>query len=89
MVKRVLVGTREVEIGQYFSSSEFSQDVRNHCVPFLDVFHDDEDEDYDYVVEPLLRRFDEPPFFVIGEVIEFIRQLLEVLHPLPSIAYVF
>ena len=78
MVKRVEVGTREVEILRYFSSPDLRQNERNHCVPLLDVFHDEDDEDYDYVVEPLLRTFYQPDFFMIGEVIEFIRQTLEV-----------
>lgn len=80
MIKRVLVGTQEVEIGQYFSSPELRQDVRNHCVPFFDVFHDEEDDEYDYVAEPLLRRFYEPHFFMVGEVVEFFRQMLEGLQ---------
>lgn len=43
------------------------------------MFHDDSDDEYDYLVEPVhLRTFDGPPFCVVGEVLEFIRQMLEV-----------
>ncbi len=78
MIKRVLAGSQETNILQHFSSSTLRQDNRNHCVPLLDVFNDSEDEDYNYIVEPVLRGFDEPGFFTVGEVVEFVRQMLEV-----------
>ncbi len=89
MIKRVLAGSQETDIGQYFSSPKLREDVRNHCVPFLDVFHDDEDDGYNYIIEPVLRDFKDPGFFAVGEVVEFVRQMLEVRdHTLsPPIAY--
>lgn len=78
MIKRTLAGTQEILIGKFFSTEDIRSNPRNHCVPFLEVFHDDEDEEYDYIVMPVLRPFDDPQFFALGEAVEFVRQTLEV-----------
>ena len=44
----------------------------------LDAFHDDEDDYYDYIVLPLLRKFDDPPFTSVLDVLDFVQQTLEV-----------
>ena len=79
-IKRVGKKTNELEIGRYLvpESSESLQDPNNHCVPILDAFSDPVHCDISYIVMPLLRPFDEPKFGAIGEVIEFVTQLLEV-----------
>lgn len=68
----------EIETGKYFSTKEVASDPRNHCVPFYDVFDVPDDKDKVMFVMPALRMFDDPPFETVGEVIDFIRQILEV-----------
>ena len=55
-----------------------ASDPRNHCVPFLEVIPCPDDDDLTIVVMPFLREFDSPDFDTMGEVLEFIRQMLEV-----------
>ena len=59
---------------------EVSGNVRNHCVPILDYFFvEREDDDVThYIVMPVLRNLDDPPFYAVAEVFEFVRQTLEV-----------
>ncbi|KLO13857.1 hypothetical protein SCHPADRAFT_940067 [Schizopora paradoxa] len=52
------------------------RDPRNHCVPILDSFEIDDDDSI-YIVMPLLRDFDEPNFYSVREVIDFVHQTLE------------
>lgn len=60
------------------SSPERLQDPANHCTPILDSFEDQEDSNAAYIVMPLYRKFDDPPFYYVEEVVDFIRQTLEV-----------
>lgn len=59
------------------------KDPRNHCVPILDHFPDDKEPYTEFIVMPFLRPFNDPPFCYVDEVIDFVRQSLEV-HPLQS-----
>lgn len=58
-------------------------DPRNHCVPILDIFQDDEDESISYMVMPFLRLIDSPPFDTPQDVVEFVDQILEVCVTMP------
>jgi len=66
--------TNEVKIGRHL----VPVNSRNHCVPILDAFQDPVIPDFSYIVMPLLRLFDNPEFGAMGEVIDFVTQLLEV-----------
>jgi len=55
-----------------------TEDSRNHVVPLYDVFVDAVKPHIQYMVMPVLRRFDDPEFVTVGEVVEFISQALEV-----------
>lgn len=77
-VKRVQRDSQEVAIAKLFTSPELSSDPFNHCVPILDHFQDTKDHTLDYIVMPFLRKFDDPEFYSINEVTDFIRQVLEV-----------
>lgn len=68
----------EVRIASRLGSPESQKDERNHCVPILAVFSDDEDPCYQYIVMPVLRPFNEPDFTSFGEVVDFVNQTLEV-----------
>ena len=68
----------ELEIARSFSSEGKLGDALNHCVPVVDYFEDERLPHCGILVTPLLRRFDEPSFVSIDEVVEFVRQTLEV-----------
>ncbi|EED86080.1 predicted protein [Postia placenta Mad-698-R] len=70
----------EADIGSYFCSNELSSDPDNHCVPLYDVLKDPLEEDIVILVMPLLRKCNVPEFGTIGEVVEFIRQLVNGLR---------
>jgi hypothetical protein len=55
-----------------------TEDSRNHVVPLYDVFIDSLTPHIQYMVMPVLRRFDDPEFITVGEVVEFVSQVLEV-----------
>ncbi|KAF9801072.1 hypothetical protein IEO21_10209 [Rhodonia placenta] len=70
----------EADIGLYLCSNELSSDPDNHCVPLYDVLKDPLEEDIVILVMPLLRRCNDPEFGTVGEVVEFIRQLVNGLR---------
>ncbi|EKM49303.1 uncharacterized protein PHACADRAFT_131824 [Phanerochaete carnosa HHB-10118-sp] len=78
-VKRVTTGDEESRIVSMFSAPPLSSDPRNHCVPVLDLFQDDEDPTVSYLVMPFLRLMDDPPFQVIDNIVDFVDQILEGL----------
>ena len=55
-----------------------SENPSNHSVPILDTFEDETNSTVSYIVMPLLRDFDNPPFESVDDVLEFGEQLLEV-----------
>ncbi|KAH9947484.1 hypothetical protein B0H21DRAFT_807454 [Amylocystis lapponica] len=79
MLKRILKTRHpwEVDIGKMFSSEVFRSDPRNHCVPFLDVLQDPQDEDTVLFVLPFLREYNDPPLDTIGEAVEFLHQVFQ------------
>jgi len=78
-LKRVKTGDNESRIATMLSQPPLRNDPRNHCVPILDVFQDDQDETISYMVMPFLRLFDKPAFELVGEVVDFVDQILEGL----------
>ena len=60
------------------STPERLRDPMNHAVPILDYFIDDENLSQAFMVMPLLRDCNSPPFFFVEEVIDFVQQSLEV-----------
>jgi hypothetical protein len=69
---------REVKIGMYLSTEEMLRDATNHCVPILEHFRDPIYPEVEYIVMPVLRAFDNPEFCFVGEVVDFVTQLLQV-----------
>lgn len=68
----------EIKIATLLSSPALANDPRNHCVPVLDVLKDDIDPNISYVVMPFLQKVDDPPFETLGDIVDFVNQLLEV-----------
>lgn len=77
-IKRILKQPDEVNIAQYLSSQQLLRNSNNHTVPIMDAFRDPELPEVDYIVMPVLRPYDDPEFGAVGEVIEFVTQILEV-----------
>jgi hypothetical protein len=68
----------EADIGSLLSSEPLSSDPRNHCVPIYEVFSFPNDHTLNVLVMPLLRKYDDPRFETVGEVVDCIRQIFEV-----------
>ena len=69
---------KQVKIVEYFASRRMLNDSRNHVVPFYDTFKDIITPHIEYMVMPVLRRFDDPEFLMVFEVVDFVTQSLEV-----------
>ena len=69
---------KQIKIIEYFASRRMIEDSRNHVVPFYATFSDHESPDIQFLVMPVLRRFDDPEFMFGSEVIDFVTQVLEV-----------
>ena len=80
VLKRVRRKSTEVTLAQSLRSENDIEDEYsdNHCVPILEYFDDEDNPTLGFLVMPLLRLFDDPPFCYISEVIDFVRQLLIV-----------
>ena len=82
-IKRLRREPREVEIARFLSTEKEGLDyTANHCVPVLDHFSDDSEPQFSFLVMPLFRWFDDPPFYTVDEVLDFVRQTLEVTSSL-------
>ncbi|CAG8603300.1 16589_t:CDS:2, partial [Acaulospora colombiana] len=73
-IKATLGWTREASIAFLFTDGDAIEEPRNHCVPILDTFIE---EDIVYLVMPLLRAFNDPPFVTVAEVIDFVDQMVQ------------
>ena len=74
-IKRTPKGTREIDIAQFLTSIHAAD---NHCVPVLEVIQDPFEPQKALVVMPYLRPFKEPDFDAVGEIVDFVSQMLEV-----------
>jgi hypothetical protein len=81
VLKRVPVPGRELNIALSLSSTEMRSDPRNHTVPIFDVVTLPDNKDNVLLVMPHLRIFNTPPFHCRGEVVEALRQFLQVCNP--------
>ena len=70
--------TRELEIMDFLSTEGRDKDPRNHCVRSIEILKHPTESAMRILVLPLLRKFDDPPFETIGEVVDFVGQVLEV-----------
>ncbi|KAH7890279.1 kinase-like domain-containing protein [Phlebopus sp. FC_14] len=69
----------EAEIAQFLSLPAMLSDSHNHTVPVLDCFAGEKGPEIRYLVMPLLRPFNQPPFTTIKECVDFVDQTLEGL----------
>jgi len=78
-IKRISRNGEEIRIAQMLCTEELRADPRNHCVPVLEVIDDPDDDTISYMVMPLLRNADLPPFQYMKEIVDFVDQVLEGL----------
>ncbi|KLO08634.1 hypothetical protein SCHPADRAFT_944281 [Schizopora paradoxa] len=76
-IKRVEKASSEVDINIYLNNPSLRSDPSNHAVPVLDILIGN--DTYDFLVMPVLRFFNDPPFVFVDEVLDFIQQTLEGL----------
>ncbi|OCB92166.1 hypothetical protein A7U60_g458 [Sanghuangporus baumii] len=74
IIKKVKKSSSEKAVAMFLSCIN---DPRNHCVPIIDSFADASDEKIEFLVMPLLRRFDDPSYRAVNEVVDFLKQTLE------------
>ncbi len=79
-LKKIVDATHphELEINQLFSSEPLASHPLNHCVPVYDVLDVPGEDGVHVIVMPLLRAFNDPPLYTIGEAIEFFDQIFHV-----------
>ena len=77
-IKAVISDDERVQTAIMLSSNSMRYNPRNHAIPILDVFQDDDIPFMSFIVVPLLRPFNELPFEHVNEVIDVVGQLLEV-----------
>ena len=78
MIKKIVRNGDESRIIQMLNAPELREDPKNHIVPFIEVIDDPDDETASYLVMPLLRNADDPPFQYVKEIMDFVDQTLEV-----------
>ncbi|KAL1661238.1 hypothetical protein GGF50DRAFT_129666 [Schizophyllum commune] len=67
----------EGELTTMLSSPPLTSEARNHCIPIYDVLQDPDDDKYQLMVLPLLRRYASPRFDTIGEAVECFHQIIQ------------
>lgn len=72
-------GKEELDILRHFASAPLKDDPSNHVVPCFDTFPIPGVESGQFIVMPLLGRYNEPPFNQIAEVHDFLQQMFEGL----------
>ena len=77
-IKHVPTDSDELKIALLLSATAVRDDPHNHCVPVLDHFEDETDRSMTFMVMPFLLSIDAPPFETVGQVVDFVTQMLEV-----------
>ncbi|KAI0316324.1 kinase-like domain-containing protein [Amylostereum chailletii] len=75
-IKRVRTGDQESTIAMMLNAGHLRGHPDNHSVPVLEIFEDPEDSNISYMVMPFLSRMSDPPFLTVGEVVDFVDQIL-------------
>ncbi|TDL21468.1 hypothetical protein BD410DRAFT_749596 [Rickenella mellea] len=77
VIKVVPSSSNELRIARSLTTADKLQDPRNHCVPILDHFPDAADASKHFMVMPMLRNFEDPPFVFVSEVLDLVEQILQ------------
>lgn len=87
MIKKTVRKSSEISIARYLRHGGRNLHPHNHCVDILDVLPDPLDDTVELLVMPALMRVGQVKFWQISEVVDFMRQLLQVNELLLSIPY--
>ena len=78
-IKQVKTNARELRLLRFLNRDSVREDPRNHCVPLLDAFQDDEDPSLSYMIMPFLHHIMHEPLPKYAmDAMEIVDQLLEV-----------
>ncbi|KAH9888344.1 kinase-like domain-containing protein [Cubamyces lactineus] len=75
-IKTIKKGSQELQISRFLSSVQHDA---NHCVPMIDVLDDPLDPTISLMVMQYLRPWDDPELTMVGDVVDFVSQMLEGL----------
>src|ERR1700683_4825578 len=78
ILKCVGASSQEFQIALHLSSAKMRSDPRNRTVPIIDVISLSDNTNTAMLVMPYFRVFHTPPFHCRGEVVEALRQFLQV-----------
>ncbi|KAI0708801.1 hypothetical protein C8Q72DRAFT_871398 [Fomitopsis betulina] len=70
-IRSVQTDGLEIRIAMFLGTPPLSEDPANHCVRILDTFEDETDPSTSYIVIPFLRRYDDPVFESVEDVVDF------------------
>lgn len=74
-MKTIKKGSQELQISRFLSSVQHDA---NHCVPIIDVLDDPLNPSMSLMVMQYLRPWDDPELTMVGDVVDFVSQMLEV-----------
>ncbi|KIJ27330.1 hypothetical protein M422DRAFT_784939 [Sphaerobolus stellatus SS14] len=80
ILKLVKTTREEIPIARYLSSPSLRSDNRNRAVHILDFIPLPKTDEKAFLVMPLHRHFNNPPFSFVSEILEALRQLLQGLE---------
>jgi hypothetical protein len=81
VIKHIKDNKNEVDIARYLASEALRDDIHNHTVPILDIITlDSGNSDAVLLVMPQLQPFHQVPFETTEQMVDFIRQALEVMY---------
>lgn len=80
-LKTIRRNEKELDIALSLTTPNLLDHSMNHCIRILDTFVDPLEPDRYFIVMPYLCPYDDPPFGAVGEVVDFVRQTLEVRPP--------
>lgn len=78
-IRAIPTDSSRMELMMDLSSGPLVNDSRNHCLPILDSFQDDQERNITYIVTPHTRRVDDPRFELVHDVLDFAEQVLDGL----------
>ncbi|TFK74339.1 hypothetical protein BDN72DRAFT_833694 [Pluteus cervinus] len=70
----------EAEVSQLFGTEPLVSDPRNYCVPLEDTICPPDEPDLKILVFPFLQRLNAIPFDTVGEIVDFLSQILTGLQ---------
>ncbi len=77
-LKRVKASSNEAQVSRMFSSEAHTRNPLNQCIPLLQVLQVPGSDDEAVLVMKWMRPVKSPRFRTLGEVLQFLRETLQV-----------